>query len=202
LTSKDFYVINVQVKMDKKDIYEHLAKIYLDASSKKKKRNKAYPKLFKNLFIVSIFLMVGLSTTIFSSVSKRHNLHSETALILQNDPAKINFNFDPAKKEVYSLNLNHLNLARFKMLAFSIRNMEPRERIALRIEFVNAFKERSEIYLRNIPSNWKDFKINLTDFKNLNDWSETTSLSFCVEEWNTSGKKGIVFIDNVRLLKA
>lgn len=188
--------------MDKKDIYEHLAKIYLDASSKKKKRNKAYPKLFKNLFIVSIFLMIGLTTTLFSSALKKQNMNSETSLVLQNDSAKINFNFDPAKKEIYSLNLNRLNLSRFKTLAFSVRNLASKEKITLRVEFANAFKEKSEIYLRNIPSSWKDFKINLTEFKNINDWSEITSLSFGVEEWNVSEKKGVVFIDNVRLLKA
>ena len=34
--------------MDKKDIYEHLAKIYLDASSNKKKKSAAQPRIFKN----------------------------------------------------------------------------------------------------------------------------------------------------------
>ncbi|MFH0856141.1 MAG: hypothetical protein V1869_06535 [Candidatus Omnitrophota bacterium] len=187
--------------MDKKDIYEHLAKIYLDASSKKKKRNKAYPKLFKNLFIVSIFLMAGLSTTLLSSAFKKQNLNSETALVLQNGHAKINFNFNPAKKESYTLELNRLNLARFKMLAFSVRSMGPKDKITLRVEFTNSFKEKSEIYLRGLPSNWQDFRINLSEFKNISDWSEIDSLSFCVEEWNVSGSKGLIFIDNVRLLK-
>ena len=201
MTSNGFYVINVQVEMDKKDIYEHLAKIYLDASSKKKKRNKAYPKLFKNLFILTIFLMIGLTTTLFSLALKKQNMNSETSLVLQNDSAKINFNFDPAKKEIFSINLNHLNLNRFKTLVFSARNMLPKDKITLRVEFTNAFKEKSEVYLRNIPSNWKEFKVNLSEFKNVNDWSEIISLSFSVEEWNVSGKKGVVFIDNVRLLK-
>ncbi len=201
MTSKGFCVINIQVEMDKKDIYEHLAKIYLDASSKKKKRNKAYPKLLKNLFIVSIFLMVGLSTTLFSSTLKKQALNSETSLSLQNDPAKINFNFDPAKKEIYSLNLNRLNLVGVRKLAFSVRNINPKDKISLRIEFTNAFKEKSEVYVRNIPSKWQDFKIDLAEFKNINDWSEVASLAFSVEEWNASAKKGVVYIDNVRLIK-
>jgi hypothetical protein len=187
--------------MDKKDIYEHLAKIYLDASSKKKKRNKAYPKLFQNLFIVSIFVVIGLTTTLFSSSSKKQALNSETALVLQNDPAKINFNFDPAKKEIYSLNLNRLNVSRSKALGFSVRNISPKDKITLRVEFTNAFKERSEVYLRDIPSRWQDFKINLSEFKNITDWSEMTLIAFSVEEWNAAQKKGVVYIDNVRLLK-
>ena len=160
----------------------------------------AYPKLFNNLFIVGIFIVIGLATTLFSSASKK-NLNSETALILQNDPAKINFNFDPAKKEIYSLNLNRLNLSHSKALAFSVRNISPKDKIALRVEFTNAFKEKSEVYVRNIPSKWQDLKINLAEFKKINDWSEVISLAFSVEEWNASQKKGVVYIDNVRLLK-
>lgn len=187
--------------MDKKDIYEHLANIYLDASSKKKKRNKAFPKLFKNLFIVSVFMVIGLSTALFSNLSKKNSLHSETALILQNDPTKLNFNFDPAKKETYSLDLNRLNLSHTKTLGFSLRNMHPKDTVALRVEFTNAFKEKSEVYIKNVPSKWQDFKISLSEFKNIGDWSEITSLTFAVEEWNASSKKGLVYIDNVQLLK-
>ena len=47
--------------MDKKDIYEHLAKIYLDASSNKKKKPAVQPRIFKNLFIVSIVFIAALS---------------------------------------------------------------------------------------------------------------------------------------------
>jgi len=200
LTANAFYAINSKIEMDKKDIYEHLAKIYLDASSKKKKRSKAYPKLLNNLFIVGIFIVIGLATTFFSSASKK-NLNSETALILQNDPSKINFNFDPAKKEIYSLNLNRLNLSHSKALAFSVRNMSSKDKITLRVEFINAFKEKSEVYIRNIPPKWQDLTIDLSEFKKINDWSEITSLAFSVEEWNASQRKGVVYIDNVRLLK-
>ncbi len=186
--------------MDKKEIYEHLAKIYLDASSKKKRGNKAYPKLFNNLAIVSIFILAGLTTSLISSYNRRE-FNSETALIIQLDPAKINFNFDPAKKEIYSINLNHLNLTHAKALAFSVKNIHPKEKIALRVEFTNAFKENSEVYLRNIPAKWQDFRINLSEFRSIGDWSEITSLAFSVEEWNASAKKGVLYIDNVRLLK-
>jgi hypothetical protein len=187
--------------MDKKDIYEHLAKIYLDASSKKKKKSKTYPKLFKNLFIISLFLVVGLSTTLFSSLTKRQNPHSETALILQSDPAKINFNFNPAKKESYTINLNRLNVGRFRELGFSAKNMYPKDVVSLRIEFTNNFKEKSEVYIKNISGRWQDFRINLAKFKNISDWSQMANLSFSIEEWNASEKRGILYIDNVRLLK-
>jgi hypothetical protein len=187
--------------MDKKEIYEHLAKIYLDASSKKKKRTKTHLKLYKNLSIISLIFLVGASSALFSFFAKQNNVPSETALFLINDPAKINFNFNPAKKESLTINLNQLNLSHFKTLAFSVKNTNPKDLISMRIEFTNTFKEKSEVYLKNIPSKWQEFKIANADFKNITDWSEMLNLSFSVEEWNTQKDKGIVYIDNVRFLK-
>jgi len=197
--------------MDKKDIYEHLAKIYLDASLKRKNKTSKAPT-FKNLFFISfavIFLLVislGLSLTKNKSLSlakfeNNQPLNNELALLLQPDIVKINFNFDPAKKESYSLYLNKLNVARFKALGFSLKNADYQDSVTLRIEFNNIFNERSEVYIKDISHKWQHYKIPLSDFKYISDWSEMSGLSFIVEEWNVKGKKGIVYIDNVRLLK-
>ncbi|MGA2774742.1 MAG: hypothetical protein ABSE81_01615 [Candidatus Omnitrophota bacterium] len=187
--------------MDKKDIYEHLAKIYLDASSTKKKKNKVYSKIFKNLFLISLVCVFGLSTVLLSNLRRPKINNSEVALILAPEALKINFNFDPAKKETLTLDLNRLNLNNYKRIAFSVKKLDISNTIALRVEFISAYKERSEVYLKNIPSKWQDYTFNLSDFKNITDWSETKNLSFTVEEWNTKENKGIVYIDNVRVLK-
>jgi len=196
--------------MDKKDIYEHLAKIYLDASLKRK--NKTSKPTFKNLFLISfavIFLLVislafSLTKNKSLSLAKLLNnqpLNSELALLLQPDIVKINFNFDPAKKESYSLFLNKLNAARFSTLGFSVKNVDYQDNVSLRVEFTNIFKEKSEVYIKDISHKWQDYKIPLSDFKYISDWSEMLNLSFVVEEWNVRGKRGIVYLDNVRLLK-
>ena len=187
--------------MDKKDIYEHLAKIYLDASSTKKKKNKFYSKIFKNLFLISLVCVFGLSGALLANLGKHKVNNSEVALILAPDPLKINFNFDPAKKEILTLNLKRLSLNNYKKVAFSVKKMNISDTISLRVEFTSAYKERSEVYVKNIPYRWQDFTFNLSDFKNISDWSEIKELSFTVEEWNARENKGIVYIDNVRVLK-
>lgn len=194
--------------MDKRDIYEHLAKIYLDASSKREKKTKRQPLVFKNLFfLVTVFILgfsIFLVTTNRFDKNKLLNkpLNSEIALILQNNVTKINFNFDVAKKEVYSIDLNKLDLSRFKALGFSVRKANYQDDATLKVEFNTSFREKSEIYLKDIPAyKWQDYKITLSEFKNISDWSETLNLSFIIEEWNIKQKKGIVYIDNVRLLR-
>jgi hypothetical protein len=187
--------------MEKKDVYEHLAKIYLDASSKRKKKSKAYPKIFQNVFLVSTVFIFGLSSFLWAVFYRSNPFKSEIALFLQAEATRINFNFNPAKKETFSLNLNKLNLTPYKRLGFSVKKANYRDYISVRIEFVNAFKENSEIYIKDIAHRWRDYKINLSEFKNISDWSEMSTLIFTVEEWNVREKKGLVYIDNVRLIK-
>lgn len=186
--------------MDKKDIYEHLAKIYLDASSNKKKKARIIPAYARNILLAGVILAFGAGTFLLASHVKSP-FRSEIALVLLNDPAKINFHFDPAKKEVYSLDLNHLNLGRFNALGFQVKKADQRDMISVRVEFANSFREKSEVYIRDIPRRWKDYRISLADFKGINDWSDITGLTFAVEEWNVRENKGVVYLDNVRLIK-
>ncbi len=187
--------------MDKKDIYEHLANIYLDASSKRKKKSRAFPKLFKNLMFLGSASVFLLTAFLVARFSHRQPANSEIALLLCPDVVKINFHFDPAKKETYAVSLNNLDLSRYRTLAFSVKKMNYKDTISLRVEFTSAFKESSVVYFKDIPSKWQDYKINLSEFKGINDWSNMSGLSFVVEEWNVREKKGIVYLDNVRFLK-
>jgi hypothetical protein len=190
--------------MNKKEIYEHLASIYLDASSKssKKKRYlKSYPKPVQNLIIVAALLVLGLGSTLAYSRLSNHNPQGQIALFLYQDAAKINFNFDPAKKESFSLNLKQLNLSKYKSLAFSIRKTNAKDTISLRVEFTNRFNEKSEIYVKDIFSKWGEQRINFSRFTKMHDWSQMKTLAFSVEEWNAREKSGIIYLDNIRVLQ-
>lgn len=190
--------------MDKKEIYEHLANIYLDASLKstrKKRKLKSYPKPIRNLIIASCVMILALgSKTIYSNFNN-YGKDAQIALFLYQDTAKINFNFDPAKKETFSLDLKQLNLAKYKSLAFALRKTNPKDTISLRVEFINCFNEKSEVYLKDIPNKWTEQRIDFSRFAKMRDWHQMKTLAFSVEEWNAREKTGIVYLDNIRILK-
>ncbi len=190
--------------MDKKEIYEHLANIYLDASyksSKKKHKLRAYPKPVKNLIIVAIVLFsLAGSGIVYSNLNSRKP-EAQFALFLYQDTAKINFNFDPAKKETFSLNLKQLNLAKYKSLSFTSRKTNPKDTISLKVEFINRFNEKSEVYIKNISNKWTNHNIDFLRFAKINDWHQMKTLVFSIEEWNAREKSGIVYLDNIRVLK-
>ncbi len=192
--------------MDRKDIYEHLAKIYLDASSKTKKKRKAkvHHKLIEHIqhpvaVGVIVFLALASVTAFFIPRFKRYS--SQIALVFRDEAIKINFNFDPAKKEIYTVKFNDLNFSKYKSIGFSLRKVNREDTVSLRVELTNSFREKAEIYLKDIPLSWTDYNIPLSEFRTITDWSEVDSLAFIVEEWNTVKKKGIVYIDNVRIIK-
>ncbi len=186
--------------MNKKEIYEHLANIYLDASSKsskKKRKLKQYPKTILALILLGV---VFISAIAYPRVIN-HNKSAQIALFLYQDTAKINFNFDPAKKEVFSINLKQLNLSTYKALNFTVRKTNPKDIISLRVEFINRFNEKSEIYLKDISSKWTEHRLDLYRFIKISDWQQMKTLAFSVEEWNAREKTGIVYLDNIRVIK-
>ena len=190
--------------MNKKEIYEHLANIYLDASSKSSKRKRgfsSFSKPIQGLLLFGLVIILGAgSFGAYTHVSHRSTT-GQIALFLHQDAAKINFNFDPAKKETFSLNLKQLNLSRYKALAFTVRKTNPKDIISLRVEFTNRFNEKSEIYIKDISNKWTDQVIDFKKFAKISDWDQMKELAFSIEEWNAREKSGIVYLDNVRVLK-
>lgn len=194
--------------MDKKDIYEHLAKIYLDASAKKVKKRQEYTgvKTFLIAAVASIFAVTAFFLLYAQNKNKtaksRPPMTSELALVLSPSIVKINFNFEPVKKESFIINLNNLDLNRFKQVKFYVRKANLEDDILLNVEFINSFNEVSKIYLLNLSAyKWQEYKIDLADFKDISDWTQMSHLSFNVEGSSSKAKKSIVYIDNIRVVK-
>ncbi len=193
--------------MDKKDIYEHLAKIYLDTPLKRQQRiHQAWDTSKKTTYVTVAAAVAAIAVLLASVIflfAKKGIMpkNKDFAYVIQTEAAKIRFNFDPAKKEVYAITLNKLNLAPFKQLAFSLKKSNYRDTLALRVELSNTFNEKSEIYIKDISNRWKEYRLDLAGFKNINDWSEMTDLAFVLEEWNALDKSGAVYVDNIRFLR-
>jgi len=186
--------------MEKKEVYEHLARIYLDASLKYKKKNR-YPKvLFVLLAIVSVTFII-LPFIVKSSRNVTHFSNNKLSILLNYEPVKINYNFDPVKKEIYDIDLKGINLEKFKTLSFRIKKSSFDDTVHLRIELVNEFNEAGSVYLKDVPHRWNELKFSLLDFKNISNWSKVKKLMFIVEEWNTNKKTGKIYIDDIKFLK-
>lgn len=190
--------------MNKKEIYEHLANIYLDASSKsskKKSKLRSLSKSIQNFAIVGLVMALGVGSALTYFKISKHSTNDQIALFLHLDSVKINFNFDPAKKETFTLDLKQLNLSKYKTLGFSVRKTNSRDIISLRVEFVNRFNEKSEVYVKDISSKWSEQKIDFSKFAKLNNWTQMKEIAFSVEEWNAREKSGVIYLENIKVIK-
>jgi hypothetical protein len=204
--------------MNQKKIYDHLADIYLDtpSSAKQTKKNLEIEKkeepvnpvvieenpkgnIYKKLFLISIAAVCGL--LILFAVNRNHRLSFESAMILAPEAVKIDFAFEPAQKSIYSIRLDKLDISKYKTLKFLAKTGDPKDEISLRIELSNSLNEKSEVYMSPLAGKRKDYTIDLADFKKISDWTTVTTLSFILEEWNSTQDKGIIYFDNVRLAK-
>ncbi|MDD5347837.1 MAG: hypothetical protein PHT59_04410, partial [Candidatus Omnitrophica bacterium] len=68
--------------MDKKDIYEHLAKIYLDTPVVRKKKTKASARDYKSFVIIGIAIILGFSLLLSARLYLYRPLKHEFSLVL------------------------------------------------------------------------------------------------------------------------
>jgi hypothetical protein len=185
-----------------KEVYDYLAKVYLDEASKRREPRPKRRPIFIYAYVgLSLILIAGLTIALFSLIRQKGAAKKDFALIIEPGLTRISFNFDLAKKETLSYNLDDLNLRNYKALGFFVRTANPKHELHLRIELRNRYGEKSEFYLSDISGRWYDFKVDLADFKDITNWSNMSELRFVIEDWNTRVKKGRVYIDNVRFVK-
>ncbi|MFH1578114.1 MAG: hypothetical protein ABIC18_03475 [Candidatus Omnitrophota bacterium] len=196
------YVLCYIEDMHRKEVYEHLAQIYLGASNNKRKTPIQRAPLFKYLFALSLIVIASL-VFVLGNVSRnqRPAVNKEIALVIEPGLTQMNFDFNLAKKEILRFDLAGLNLAEYESLKFLARKVDVSGNLHLHLGLRNRLGESSEFYLKDISGQWHDFKIALADFKGITEWSDMAELEFVIEAWNTNAKNGKLYIDTVRFLK-
>ena len=185
--------------MEKKDIYEHLAHIYLDANKKRKKR--LFDVRPKDLFFVSLFVILGAILLINISILKNKSLKNRNYFVIKSGIIKLNYNSNPTRQQICSFELNSLNVKRFRALGFSARKTNYQDNVCLKVELLNSLKERSRVSIKNLGEAWGVFQINFKAFNHLTDWSKLMRLSFVIEDLDIKGRKGAVYIDDVKFVR-
>ncbi|MDD5618106.1 MAG: hypothetical protein PHG69_03340 [Candidatus Omnitrophica bacterium] len=180
----------------KQDVYEHLAKTFLD----KKKRKKRDKNLWVVIAISVIASIVLLSATTFILTKKKFFSRS---LYVLNDkaPTLIEYDFTTlgnSKTKALSFNLNNIDLSKYHFINLSIRTQENTKiNSTLKVQIENSLLEKDAQYISGINTKWQRASLPLDNFKLIKDWSKVKTLTFVVEDWNVSSKKNSVIIDDI-----
>ena len=187
--------------MEKNEVYDYLAKIYLDKQPKGLEK-KGFSLSWKSALFLTAVIVLGLVFYFFYRYPVKPIKPGARSLYIAagNQLIKINYNFSNSslKKENYSLEFPDLDLRNFSLLRFQARHSKRYGLVNLRVEIENNFKEISACYVSGLTDKWKEFELNLSAFKEISQWQTIRSISFIVEEWNAANKEDSVFIDAIR----
>ena len=189
--------------MEKNEVYDYLAKVYLDKQPIVRENKKAVSWKRNALFLIVASIVFLIAYFFLKHPSgayqpKNYYLSISTA----DDFIKIKYYFNSAglKTKAYTIDLQDLDLSGFKALRFAARHLN-KGSLSLRIEIENSLKETSACYVSALESRWKEFRVNLDEFRAITEWNNLKSLSFIVEEWNAQGKEDCVYIDAIGFSK-
>lgn len=189
------------VKM-KQDVYEHLAKTFLDKKKKKKSLKN------KNLWFIAIPLILFfiVFSYVLGIILVKNKVFLKSIYIAQDKtPVILEYDFTPlgiSKIKAISFNLANTDLSGYKFFDISIRTEQKTQPDStIKIEIENSLLEKDTKYISGINSGWQKFSLPLSDFKLISDWASVKAVSFTVEDWNVSSKKNKVFIDDIRFVE-
>lgn len=187
--------------MNRDEIYDHLAKVYLGKKSsvqeiKKKKMNSAW--LAMNI-VITLFILASTFYGFTAFLNRQQvDLKNRVVYSLNNNPIRIVYDlgypYPPVK--TFALTIPTKDISKFSKLNVSIRGMDTGYPGVVKLILSNQKNETSTYFLQDIGVDWQHVSIPLEKF-HLTDLTSVTDLSFVLESWNVQSKKGIVLVDDI-----
>jgi len=186
--------------MTRDEIYDHLAQVYLG----KKKETEKKKEKFSAWIVINILIAVIIFASAFYGftaflVHRSDILESRIIFALTNGPVRMIYDLryphPPVKS--FSLSVPTVDAQKYSTLQFSIRGMEAGYPGIVRVEVRNYKNEVASILLENVKADWREVEIPLSQFEQITDWSNLSSVSFFVESWNAERQHGGILIDHI-----
>lgn len=187
--------------MNRDEIYDHLAQVYLGKRSKaeEKKKKQFHAWLTINIVITVIILasaFYGLTAFLKQKVSSFEN---SIIFSLHNGPSRMEYDFEdpfPPTKS-FSLSIPKMDVTKYSKINFAIRAKEEGSPGIVKIILKNQKDETAYRYIQGIDLKWKEYSIPLEEFKQITDWTNLTEVTFILESWNVDKRKGMILIGDV-----
>lgn len=187
--------------MEKNEVYDYLARIYLDKQPKAREEKKGgLQRIGLPVFLIAAVILVLSSYFVWRYPVRLVKPQAQSLQInagSQLIKIKYNFNNSDLKRQGHSLAFTDLDVSSFSVLEFQARHEIRHGPLNLRVEIESRRGEKAVCYVSGISGKWDGFKIKLSDFSGISEWSGLTRVSFVVEEWNALNKEDTVYLDEI-----
>ena len=188
--------------MTRDEIYDHLAKVYLDKRETVEEaqlpKKQPLPWLVINIVITGLILAsVFWGLTAFLT---QHDdlLKSRVIFTLNNSPIKLTYDVGGSFPQVKALTIAvpPVDATQYRRLNLSLKGALGGNPGMIKVVLTNTKNEQATHYLQGIKSKWQDYIVSF-DEMNLTDWRSVKDVSFVIEAWNSERSSGAVYIDNI-----
>ncbi len=192
------------------DVYEHLAKVYFDNTSGKKRKSEASKRIVRIFLRLGVAILVAFCLLIVAAIFWQNKPPSQVTyhdkpatVVVGTKITKINLGKSNLKKnETVVFDLKELDLAGCTALGFSLRKTNYQDKLLVRVELVDDSGNQSETYINKMPAyKWEDLQIPLDEFKGMSEISKVRLLAFVVEQWQAETENATFYIDNIRFIR-
>lgn len=190
--------------MEKNEVYDYLARIYLDKQPQAKEKKGLPVMRFVQFFLIAAVIITAVAYIFFKYPTviykpESYGLHLSTG----DELLRIQYDFTglPSRKQGYEIELPGLNVKNFSTLKFRARRLKKGSALNLKVCIENKLKEKASCYINGIAAKWRSFEVPLSAFHEITRWDCISSISFIVEEWNTAEKEDCVYIDAIGLIR-
>lgn len=186
--------------MNRDEIYDHLAKVYLGKRENIEPKKPEPPKgawLLINVVITAFILTsVVYGLTAFLT-QRRDTFRSSVMYALNNSPIRLTYTVGGAYPQVKNLTIAvpAMDVSKYSRLNLSMRSVKGNPGM-LKVVLKNAREEEASYFLQGLKDRWQDYSIPFEEM-NLTDWKSLKDISFVVEAWNAKELTGSVLIDNI-----
>ncbi len=188
--------------MNRDEIYDHLAKVYLgkreSVSSKKSKPKKTNHSLLVINIVITAVITISTVYGFTAFLTRHSDLKSQVFYALNNDPIRIVYNLNdpyPATK-TFSITIPSKDVSKYKALNVSLRGADGAYPGIVKVVVSNQKNEQAIYYIQNVGALWQKTRIPFARL-NLTDWTTITDVSFVLEAWNVDYRRGTLLIDGV-----
>lgn len=187
--------------MNRDEIYDHLAQVYLGKRSKAEEQKK---KQFHAWLTINIVITVVILASAFYGLTaflnqKVSSFEKSILFALHNGPSRMEYDFEdpfPPTKS-FSLSIPRMDVTKYSRINFAIRAKEEGSPGIVKIILKNQKDETAYRYIQGIDLKWKEYSIPLEEFKQITDWTNLTEVTFILESWNVDKPKGMILIGDV-----
>lgn len=117
---------------------------------------------------------------------------------------KLDYSVD-SKNPAYNgfwMNLQNLDASKHDNIAIRVKgDAKVGYTTVFKVELKNAAKQIGRYYVTNVTDQWQDIVIPLKAFKGITDFSNLTEFVVVFEDRIASNKKGVVYLDEIRLTR-